>query len=220
MKSILTILLLLTAAPAAVAKNTVDCHQGNDAECRVEWNMTDSPRAQYVLERFDTETHTWQAFETLQNGPAGMTIEPVPVDNLYRVSACADYLQREGCIASTVLWVPFIAETVDELPDQVPLTPNESLHVNVQKDLGTDLANFDYNVGRVAYIMGTINPEDATPMTPPPVRHTDYEVVNSRLRRDVGRSYEKDRSKITPEIFVRNEVYIQWKMWYQKIDKE
>lgn len=220
MKHTLMTLLFLAVAQAAIANNIVDCQWGTDAECRLEWNMAASPSAQYVLERYDRETHTWQPFETLRNRPAGVTIEPVPVDSLYRVSACSDYLQRKGCVASTVRWVPFVAENVDELPDRLRLSTNKQQFSDVQKDQGTDLANFDYNVGRVVYILNTINPDDVTPMTPPRVRHFDYEVRNGRLHRDVGHSYEVDRSKITTEIFIHNEIYIVWKSRYQELLKE
>lgn len=220
MKNTLMTLLFLATAPAVFANSIVDCKWGTDAECRLEWNMAASPRAQYVLERYDTETHAWQPFETLRNRPAGVTRQPVPVDNLYRVSACSDYLQRKECVASTVRWVPFVAEDVDELPDRVSLSTNKTQFGGVQKDQGTDLANFDYNVGRVVYILNTINPDDVTPMTPPQVRHFDYEVRNGRLHRDVGRSYEVDRSKITTEIFLHNEIYIVWKSRSQLLRDE
>jgi len=105
---------------------------------------------------------------------------------------------------------------MDELPDTVQLSPGSPLRGLVQKDLSMELANFDYNVWRLAYIKNAIDPDDVTPMTPPLVRQFDYEVVGGKVLRNTGRDWEQDASKISPEIFVHNELYIRWEVWIQR----
>jgi len=225
MKAILFVLLLFTSPYSLAADVFGDIHcrvskwSGDEEKCYPVWNMAATPRAEYVIERFDTEERTWQPYDTLPSRPEGGTKKALPADYLYRVRGCRDYMQRDSCVASLVMWVPFIASIMDELPDHVRVTPGQKpLRGLVQKNLSMDLANFDYNVGRLAYIMNAINPDDVTPMTPPPVPHSDYKIVRGRMINGTRPNpiWVKDPSKITTEMFIHNELYIQWEKWIQR----
>lgn len=218
MKTMPLVFLLFTSSYSFAVDSFGDVHclSENGAQCRLQWSMTSTNHAGYVLERFDMEEHVWQPYETLPGGHAGVTRKGVPPDTLYRIRSCQDYIRRDSCIASVVVWVPFIAKTMDELPDTVQLSPGAPLFRGlVQKNLSMDLANFDYNAGRLVYIRNAIDPDDVTSMTPPPVRHFDYEVVGGKVLRNTGRDWEQDASKISPEIFIHNEMWIMWERWIQ-----
>lgn len=195
---IVALLLLATSSHAKDEYGNVHCQSPSGTECYLEWDMSSTPRSEYVLERFDVESRAWRLHTALPSGVRGGSYEELPGGTLFRIRGCDDLAKRISCVSSVVMWVPFFATSIEQLPDAVTLQPHGH-KLKVHKNDTLYAANLDYNVGLLMNVVGTIKPEDVTPMTHPPVRISpgdspDPEIVSS----------------MTEHMFLHNEIYGLW----------
>ncbi len=202
--------LLVVSHGTAVGAQIGDlrCESTREASCELQWDMTPTPRQEYVLERYDVEQRNWVAHENLPSTHVGSMEAKVLPGALFRIRGCQDYFRGENCTASVVTWVPHLADNVEALPDTVTILAS-GLELKVHKDHTLYDANMDYNVGLIMNVMNAIDADDVTPMAFPPVRIVDAKIVGGAIVDEDTRQEEMFKM-MTDEMYLHNEMYSVW----------
>lgn len=149
------------------ALNVAGCKLSSDGQaCYITWDFTSDPRSYYWLQRYDEAAGRWIDFEAASVDPYGISKSVVPGGYLYRILGCTD-LHGRDCTSSTVYWPPIKYESASDIPETMVDPSGGTFTVSNNAGLETQL--LQYNVYRIAQLIGTIGDLSSFPaMTPPP----------------------------------------------------
>lgn len=89
-------------------------------KCILQWNMGNTPRTNYHVQRYLPAKRKWHTESTMPGGnPTGRYETPLDQGQLYRVYLCEDAKTEHNCVSSTVVWSPLITNEKDEIPVKV-----------------------------------------------------------------------------------------------------
>lgn len=151
------------------ASGEANCLSAANADgCRIAWNLSQTPREFYRVQRFDADQGEWKTASRPVSDSYSATEQSVGRGGLYRVAGCNDAAAKRGCVYSTVVWIPILMDAT-RMPSTMVLQYADGKQadiVSIDRDTGYHLPQIQYNVYSMinaANRLGVNLPEMAEP---------------------------------------------------------
>lgn len=165
----LVVACAFAAASAGETATAVCESSSHGGPCKIAWNFTEVPGAEYWVEQFDPESEGWDRVYGPASHPSGTTEKPVPDGFLYRVVACTDQSGPNACTTSSVHWAPVHPTNADAIPELIK-KDGDKWGMQVGKNLSFEGQRQQYNVYLLMLLVESIDDwSSLPPMTEPPV---------------------------------------------------